>query len=63
MKVKQYSQKGLAAYIGSSERAMSKKFNGKTEFTLREMRAIQQVFPECTLDYLFTQYGQTDSGR
>lgn len=56
MKRKRYSQKGLAEFIGITERSMTKKMNGKTEFTLREMRAVQMAFPECSLDYLFVQY-------
>lgn len=56
LKHNRYSQKGLARYIGISEKSISKKLNGKTEFTLKEMEAIQSVFSSCSLDYLFTRY-------
>lgn len=60
LKRHKYSQKGLAVYIGISERAMSSKMNDKMEFTLAEMEKIQSAFPECSLDYLFTRYGQKE---
>lgn len=40
-----------------NESTMSRKLNGKRDFKLSEMRAIQRVFPDCTLDYLFREYG------
>jgi DNA-binding XRE family transcriptional regulator len=60
MRLNHYSQKGLAAYIGISERAMSAKLNGRCQFTLAEMRKVQSAFPNCTLDYLFTWYAPKD---
>ena len=39
---------------------MQNKLSGKTQFTLNEMRAIQRVFENCSLDYLFTEYWQND---
>lgn len=60
LKQHKYSQKGLARYIGISERSMSKKMNGEVDFKLSEMRRIQTVFPDCTLDYLFVQFGQKE---
>ena len=50
-----YSQRGLAAYIGISESSMNDKMNGRTQFTLREAKAIQAVFEGRTLDYLFEE--------
>ena len=38
LKKHHYSQRGLAAYIGISESSMNDKMNGRTQFTLREMR-------------------------
>lgn len=58
LNINHFSQKEMAAYIGISERSISKKMNGKVDFTLSEMRKIQSVFPNCTLDYLFVQCGQ-----
>lgn len=60
MKLKHYSQRGLAKYVDMSEKSMSKKMNGRTEFTLREMRRIQTVFPNCSIDYLFVKYGEKE---
>ena len=58
LKRHRYSQKGLARYVGISERAISKKLNEQTEFTLAEMEKIRGAFPDCSLDYLFTRYQQ-----
>lgn len=60
LKRNKYSQQGLARYIGISDSSMQNKLSGKTQFTLNEMRAIQSVFENCSLDYLFTEYGQKD---
>ena len=45
--------KQLAAYLGISAESMSNKLNGKTQFKLSEMSAIQQLFDGYTLDELF----------
>ena len=55
LKKHHYSQRGLAAYIGISESSMNDKMNGRTQFTLREAKAIQAVFEGRTLDYLFEE--------
>lgn len=57
IKRNRYSQKGLAEYIGISAETMSRKLNGRVDFTLSEMQKIRSVFPDCTLDYLFREYG------
>ena len=57
MRRNRYSQKGLAEYIGMAAETMSRKLNGRSDFTLSEMQKIQSVFPDCTLDYLFRTYG------
>lgn len=44
LKRHKYSQKGLAEYIGISGSSMNNKMNGRTQFTLREIKAIQKVF-------------------
>jgi transcriptional regulator with XRE-family HTH domain len=56
LKKKRISQKGLAKHIGITESSMQNKLHGKTQFSLKEMRAIQAVFKEYSLDYLFTEY-------
>ena len=55
LKKHKYSQKGLAEYIGISGNSMNNKMNGRTQFTLREIKAIQKVFDGCTLEYLFEE--------
>ena len=55
LKKHHYSQRGLAAYIGISESSMNDKMNGRTQFTMREAKAIQAVFEGRTLDYLFEE--------
>lgn len=60
LKRNHYSQQGLAKYIGISNSSMQNKLRGRTQFTLREMRAIQEVFQNCSLDYLFTEYGEKE---
>lgn len=60
LKRNHYSQQGLAKYIGISNTSMQNKLRGKTQFTLREMRAIQRVFQNCSLDYLFTEYEEKE---
>lgn len=60
LKRKKYSQQGLARYIGISESSMQNKLKGRSQFTLPEMRKIQGVFSGCSLDYLFTEYGDEE---
>ena len=43
LKKHHYSQRGLAAYIGISESSMNDKMNGRTQFTMREAKAIQAI--------------------
>lgn len=56
MKRKRCSQKNLAEHIGTSYSSLRNKLNGRNQFTLREMRAIQDFFADCSLDYLFTEH-------
>ena len=63
LKRNHYSQQGLAEYIGISPSSMQNKLRGKTQFTLQEMRAIQVVFQNCSLDYLFTEYGEESNQK
>lgn len=63
LKKHHYSQRGLAAYIGISESSMNDKMNGRTQFTLREAKAIQAVFEGRTLDYLFEEKESTRTQR
>ena len=46
--------KDLAEMLGRDEKSISNKISCKTEFTRKEMVQIRkQLFPECSLDYLF----------
>ncbi len=48
--------KDLAEMLGRDEKSISNKISCKTEFTRKEMVQIRkQLFPECSLDYLFEQ--------
>lgn len=47
------TQQQLAERIGISHSSMQNKLQGRTQFTLKEMRDIQAVFADCSLDYLF----------
>lgn len=48
--------KDLAKALGRDERSVSNKISCKTEFTRKEMVQIRnELFPECSLDYLFEQ--------
>ena len=45
----------LAERIGVSYASLRNKMSGRNQFTLREMRAIQRIFADCSLDYLFAE--------
>ena len=60
LKRNHYSQQGLARYIGISPSSMQNKLKGRTQFTLQEMLAIQSVFRNCSLDYLFTEFQEKE---
>lgn len=48
--------KDLAGILGRDEKSVSNKISCKTEFTRKEMMIIKnELFPDCTLDYLFAQ--------
>lgn len=56
MKRRGYSQKKMAEYIGVSKATLQNKLNGKTQFTLQEMRAMKEALGVRSLDYLFEEY-------
>ncbi len=39
--------------LGISYDTYKNKMSGETDFKLREMLAVQSLFPECSLEYLF----------
>ena len=47
------TQKELAKTMGISEKSLTNKLYGRTEFNLPEMLNAKRAFPGCTLDYLF----------
>ena len=53
------SIKTLATQTGIGYETLKLKIRGVTEFRLVEMQKIKEVFPDCTMDYLFESDGQT----
>ncbi len=50
-----YTCSQLGEAIGVSEDMMSYRLRGKTHFTMEQAKILKaQFFPECTLDYLFS---------
>lgn len=47
------SIKSLAVQTGIGYEALKLKIRGVTEFRLAEMYKIKEVFPHCSMDYLF----------
>ena len=45
----------MSKEIGMEYTTLRKKINGITNFTLPEMRRIQSIFPNNSLDYLFEE--------
>ena len=56
LKRRKSTQQQLAERIGISHSSLQNKLQGRTQFTLKEMRDIQAVFADCSLDYLFSEY-------
>lgn len=54
------SLKSLSNQTGISYEALKLKMRGKTEFRLAEMQKIKEVFPTCSMDYLFESDGLVD---
>ena len=54
------SLKSLAQETGIGYEALKLKVRGKTEFRLAEMQKIKEIFPTCTMDYLFESDGIID---
>ena len=56
-----YSIKTLSERTGIGYESLKNKMSGATEFKRSEMIAIQNEFPNCSLDYLFaTEIGRED---
>lgn len=53
---KEILMKDIAIKLNLTPKTLSNKVCGKTEFTCKEMHSIKKLFfPNCTLDYLFSQ--------
>ena len=52
---KGYTQKRAAAEIGIAEKTLSNKMQGRGDFTLPEMRALQKLAGGKPLDELFSE--------
>lgn len=53
----------LADQIGMERSTLRKKMQGRTQFTLAEMRTLQKVLGGYPLDYLFEKEGEDASGK
>ena len=51
MRANHLKQRDIAEVLGVSEQAVSDKFHGRTNFTLKDMRKIADAF-DVSLDYL-----------
>lgn len=52
-------KKVIASALGISERALSNKINGSSEFFWKEVYSIKILFfPELTVEYLFEKVGE-----
>ncbi len=49
------SKNDLAKKLGISRKALYLKLNGKTDFTISEMKSIKEIFHNLTLEYLFDE--------
>lgn len=49
--------KSLAKMTGINYESLKNKMSGATEFKRSEMISIKKIFPNCTLDYLFSMEG------
>ena len=56
LKLKGITQTEICKYLGLTNHGFNKKIRGDTDFTSKEMFAIQQkFFPDKTLEYLFAR--------
>ena len=46
--------KGCAALLGISEKSMSNKLAGRSDFLYREARKLKSILPEYDVDYLLS---------
>ena len=49
----------LAKLLGVSLKTVTNKLDGKTEFTLSEIKKIASLFPSVSITYLFEENGES----
>lgn len=49
----------FANLLGITPKTLNNKLNGKTEFTLSEIKATAKLFPNVSIDYLFEEADRT----
>lgn len=49
----------LAKLLGVSLKTVTNKLDGKTEFTLSEIKKIASLFPNVSITYLFAENGES----
>ena len=54
MKKAKITQTDLAKHLGITKNSINKKLQGKFSWKRDEMFMIKKIFPECTIEYLFT---------
>lgn len=57
---KKMTIKALSDETGIKYETLKLKMRGETEFRLAEMVKIKEVFPTCSIDYLFVWDGKVD---
>lgn len=56
---RKFTNKDLASLLETSEKTVSNKMNGRTDWTLKEIMKISKFLaPEYTLDYLFEEQAE-----
>ena len=55
--------KDLATQTGINYETLKLKMRGVTEFRLQEMIKVKEVFPACSMDYLFESDGITEGEK
>lgn len=58
---KKMDLKMLSAATGINYETLKNKVRGTTEFKLAEMVSIMKVFPQFSMDYIFTSDGETEN--
>ena len=57
------TKKSIAEKMGIDAVTLSRKLSGKVEFTLKEIRNLHDLFPECSIEYLFMMKEQVSEKK